>query len=364
MSHLAAPGHGVTAPVIALEDLLGFCSDALKIVGLSDADALIGAQVLATTDAWGIFTHGSKILDGYLRRLRAGGLKADGRPRVIAEGGAWGLVDGGSALGMVTSVFAMELAIAKARQQGIAYVGVNNSSHFGAAGYYTWLAAREGLIGISMANDHPSVAAPGSRGAITGSNPISYAVPAKRHRPMFLDISIATVAGGKVYAARERGELIPDGWLIDSDGRPTNDATLYPGSSTLTPAAAHKGFGIALLIETLSGVITGAGVTWGIRNWLADDQSIATDHGAAFLAVDCDTISGSGDFTARVDALIDEIHAAPPAVATERLLVPGELEWLRYERAMSEGLSLPPDVMRSLRAAGAFVGLDVDSLFH
>ena len=111
--------------------------------------------------------------------------------------------------------------IEQARQQGIAYVGVRNSCHFGAAGYYTWLAAQEGLIGIAMANDIPSVAAPGSRGAITGSNPISYAIPAGRHPAMLLDMSTATVAGGKVYAARMRGETIPNTWLVGADGRPT-----------------------------------------------------------------------------------------------------------------------------------------------
>src|SRR5689334_3317983 len=173
---------------VSFDAVHGFTKAAFQAGGLSDSDATTGADALATTDAWGVFTHGTKGLAGYLRRLQAGGLNPRGVPRVVGEGGAWATVDGDSALGMVTSVFAMRTAMAKAKQQGIAYVAVRNSCHFGAAGYYAWLAAREGLIGISMANDIPSVAAPGSRGAVTGSNPISYAVPAGRYLPMLLDM--------------------------------------------------------------------------------------------------------------------------------------------------------------------------------
>jgi LDH2 family malate/lactate/ureidoglycolate dehydrogenase len=250
----------------------------------------------------------------------------------------------------------MQTAMAKARQQGIAYVGVRNSCHFGAAGYYAWLAAREGLIGVAMANDIPSVAAPGSRGAVTGSNPLAYAVPAGRHRPLMLDISTATVAGGKVYAAKARGEPIPPNWIIDAQGRPTTDLTDFPHASALLPMAGHKGYGLSLLIETLSGILSGAAVTWGVRSWAHDDATFRTLHGAAFLAIDAKCIAAADDFTRRVDALIDEIHAAPRADGIERLLVPGELEWERHDRAMREGIHLPPDVVANLRAAAELSG--------
>ena len=145
--------------------------------------------MLRTT--WGVFTHGTKALRGYLRCGRAACGPAGGpgsRPRA-----AWAVVDGDSALGMVTSVFAMTTAIGKARQPGVGYVGVRNSSHFGAAGYYAALAARDGLIGLAMANDIPSVAAPGSRTAVTGSNPLALRRPGRPHQPLMLDMSIATV---------------------------------------------------------------------------------------------------------------------------------------------------------------------------
>jgi len=356
---MTAPRASLNVPYVALHAL---ARDAFLAAGLSPTDAGTGADVLATTDAWGVFTHGTKCLAGYLRRLAAGGLQPRGIPRVVAEGGAWAIVDGDAALGMVTSVHAMRTAMTKARQQGIAYVGVRNSCHFGAAGYYSWLAAREGLIGIAMANDIPSVAAPGSRGAITGSNPISYAVPAGRYRPMLLDMSTATVAGGKVYAARMRGESIPDTWLVGADGRPTTDPSGYPQVGALQPAAGHKGYGLSLLIETLSGLLTGAAVTWQVGSWMWDDGRQPTQHGAAFLAIDVNALQPSEQFARRMEALIDEIHAAPLAEGASSLRVPGEMEWERYDRAMAEGIPLPDDVVASLRQAAAQAGLAADWL--
>src|SRR5512136_1859268 len=328
------PSVASASSTISYVTLHRFVVQAFRHAGLSEADAKTGADVLATTDAWGIFTHGTKNVRGYLRRLQAGGLRASGRPRLVAEGPAWGIVDGDSALGMVTSVLAMQTAVAKARGCGIAYVGVRNSCHFGAAGYYAWLAAREGLIGLSMSNDIPSVAAPGSRGGITGSNPISYAVPAGRHPPLLLDMSTATVAGGKVYAARTRGERIPDTWLIGADGRPTTDPSGYPDVGALQPAAGHKGYGLALLIEILSGILSGAAFTWRVGTWMWDDGTKPTDHGAAFLAIHTNAIMPGAEFARRMEALVDEIHAAPRADGVERLYVPGEMEWERHGRAM------------------------------
>ncbi|MBI3850405.1 MAG: Ldh family oxidoreductase [Verrucomicrobia bacterium] len=349
-----------SSSIVSYEALHRFTTKAFQRAGLSEPDARTGADVLALTDAWGTFTHGTKCLRGYLRRLKAGGLRASARPAISAEGPAWAIVNGHSALAMVTSVFAMRTAIAKAKTCGIAYVGVRNSCHYGAAGYYASLAADEGLIGLSMANDIPSVAAPGSRGAITGSNPISYAVPAGKHRSILLDMSVATVAGGKVYAARTRSESIPNTWLIGKDGKPTTDPSGYPEVGALQPAAGHKGYGIALLIETLTGILSGASVTWKVGSWLWDDGTKPTDHGAAFIAIDVNTIMPASEFTRRVEALVDEIHRAPRADSVERLYVPGEMEWERHSRAVREGIVLPSDVVDSLRDSAAMVGLKLE----
>jgi ureidoglycolate dehydrogenase (NAD+) len=344
--------------VISIDNLSEFCIGVLRACGVGEADSRVTAQILTTTDAWGVFTHGTKALRGYLRRLKGGGLAPRGVPSVVTEGRGWAVVDGDSSLGMVTSTYAMDVALAKARYTGLGYVGVRNSCHFGAAGAYAAQAARSGFIGLAMANDIPSVAAPGSRGAVTGSNPLAYAVPAGRHHPLMLDMSIATVAGGKVYAARERGEPIPATWLIDDQGRPTDDPQAYPEHSTLTPAAGHKGFGLALLIETLAGALTGAAMTARVGSWLAGDLSAPTHHGAAFLALDVAAIGP--DLPARIESLIDEIHAAPRAAGVDRLYVPGEKEWENLDRSLRDGIALPPDVVASLGEAAAMGDMDLE----
>jgi ureidoglycolate dehydrogenase (NAD+) len=342
---------------IAFDRLRDFAADAFCATGVSRVDAGTAADVLATTDAWGVFTHGTKLLAGYLSRLKLGGLRPGGVPRVTAEGGAWATLDGDSVLGQVASVAAMRLAVAKAKEQGIGYVGVFNTCHFGAASYYAALAAEEGCIGIAMANDLPTVAAPGSRCAVLGSNPFSYAVPAGRYRPLLLDVSTATVAGGKVYAAQARGDAVPANWIIGGDGRPTTDPSGFPHVGALQPAAGHKGYGMALLIEVLSGVLTGAALTRGVGSWMMGDRSKPTDHGAAFIALNVDAVMPAARFAERMESLIDEIHSSPVADGASRLLMPGEMEWERHDRAMREGITPPPDVVEKINEAASLVGL-------
>lgn len=342
---------------ISLDALASFCERALTTVGVTSVDAQTTASALVMTDSWGVFTHGTKLLAGYVRRLRHGGLRADCRPQVVAEGPAWAIVDGQSTLGQVASTFAVERAIEKAQACGIAYVGVRNSCHFGAAGYYTWLAARANMIGLAMANDVPSVAAPGSRGAILGSNPLAFAVPTGGADPILLDISTATVAGGKVYASRKRGEPIPDGWLIGPDGRPTNDGALYPEHASLAPMSGHKGYGIGLLIETLSGLVSGASFTHRIGSWIFGDPSLPTDHGAAFIVLNVAAMMPAAQFADRVAMLVDEIHNAPPAEGCQRVMLPGERELAHRRLALAEGLRLPSDVTHSLEQLAHDLGL-------
>jgi LDH2 family malate/lactate/ureidoglycolate dehydrogenase len=333
---------------VTVEELWAFCVAALTKVGVGEEDARTTADVLVTTDAWGIYTHGVKALGGYIRRIRAGGIRRDARPTISAQGPGWALIDGGSGLGMVTSVFAMRAAIGKARACGIGYAGVFNSCHFGAAGYYAAMAAAEDMIGLAMANDTPSVSAPGAKGRITGSNPIAYALPTGSGPPIILDMATSTVAGGKVTAAAALGKSIPEGWLLGPDGRPTTDPGAFPAGGALTPMAGHKGYGLALLIEGLSAVLTGAAITRQVGTWAVGDPTVATGHGAAFIALDVGSMMPAGVFKGRVDAMVEEIRGAPRADGCERIYVPGEIEWDRRQKAVAEGIPLPEDVRLSV----------------
>ncbi len=342
---------------IRLESLTGSTVAALRSLDVDERSAGFVADVLVTTDAWGVHTHGVKNLFGYLRRLGAGGIDAAARPRLERRGSAWGVVDAGSGLGHVAAGDAMRHAMDMAKEHGIGIVAVRNSGHFGAAGYFAWMAAQEGLVGLCMSNDVPTVAAPRSRAAVLGSNPIAYSLPAARHRPVLFDISTAAVAGGKVYQAIARGETIPSTWLLDRTGHATTDPAVFLEGGALQPAAGHKGYGFALLIEALSGPLSGASMTSTIGNWMWGDATVATDHGAAFIAIDAGTISGGG-FADRVSDLIDEMNGAEPTDASAPVLVPGELEWSSYERSMTEGLVLPADVLENLERATEMTGVE------
>ncbi len=347
--------------MISIPALTSFCQQALAKVNVSPKDAQTTAEALVTTDAMGVFTHGTKLLGGYLHRLKGGGYRCQGQPRIEREGPGWAVIDGDSALGQVGSVFAMQTAIAKAKQVGIAYVGLRNTGHIGAAGYYSAMAARAGLISMVTGNDMPSVAAPGSRGAVLGSNPIAYGVPVGNGDPILLDMATAAVAGGKVYAAHQRGEPIPPTWLIGPDGHPTTDGSLYPHNASLAPMAGHKGYGFGLWCEVLAGVLPGGRITWEVGSWIFDEPSKPSWHNASFVAIDVATIASPEQFAERMRKLIDEIHSAPTAEGVERVLLPGEREWALHRRAQTEGINLPADVLAKLKAVADEYGVTLES---
>ncbi len=347
---------------IPAAELEAFCMDALRRCGLSEADARVTTDALVTTDSMGVTTHGVKSLRGYARRLRGGGLRADAVPRIAREGPAWAVVDGQSAIGMVASDFAMRAAIRKARAAGVAYVGVYNSCHFGAAGVYVNLAARADMIGLAMANDKPSMAVPGSRSAVLGSNPFAYAVPAGEEDPLFLDIASSAVAGGKIRIAQSLGQPVPDTWLVDAEGLPTTDPAGFPHRSSLMPFAGHKGYGFAAMIETLSAMLTGGAAMAQVGSWIDDDPALPTQHCAAFLAFDVGAITPIGPFKARMDAMIRGLRQAPKAAGVERIYVPGEMEWEKRREALALGIPLPADVLDSLRGLAGDLGLRADWL--
>ncbi len=336
----------ITAPT-----LTQFVLDVLTQCGVSNADAETTAEVLVSTDSWGIFTHGTKALCGYAKRLRAGGLNPKGRPFIEREGPAWALVNGDASIGMVTSVFAMKSAIEKARISGVAVVTVRNSCHFGAAGYYVHLAAQEKMIGLAMANDIPSVAAPGSKGPVLGSNPFAFGAPGGVYPPIMLDISTAIVAGGKVRNTMAEGRPIPSDWLVDSEGLPTTDGNLYPLHASLNPMAGHKGYGLALMIEILSGVLSGAGVRDDIPYWNTGDISRPTNHGHAFLVIDPAIITGGKRFPDDITSLFRGIKEVPVRSEVGELKIPGEIESNKAEQALKEGIPFPDDVWESLKEA-------------
>lgn len=321
---------------IELDTLKQFTITTLEKTGVSKKDAETTADALVTTDMFGVFSHGTKNLYQYILKMQEGGLDPKAVPVVEAQGPAWAIVNGNAAIGMVSSCRAMKLAIEKARECGIAYVGVKNSCHFGAAGYYANLAAKEGMVGLAMSNTDPNMSIPGSAGVALGNNPFSFAAPLKNGKSVFLDIALSNVAALKVVMAREKGAAVPDTWLIDSDGNPTTDPSRFPGESFLQPMAAHKGYGLAVMVEILASVITSAGLMSDVASWNLD-LAAKNNAGHAFVAIDIGSMLPREVFEERMERMAKELKNAPKAKHADRIFLPGEMEWERFEAARKRG---------------------------
>lgn len=345
---------------IKLSELKAFSVTALMNAGLTKENAEMTADVLITTDTFGVMTHGTKNLGQYIQKMQAGGLDAKAEPTIECEGPAFAIINGNKAVGMVSGCKAMNLAIEKAKQCGIAYVGVKNSCHFGAAGYYANLAAKEGLIGLSMSNADPVMAVPnGSKKAI-GTNPFSFAAPLGNGKSVFLDIALSNVAALKVIMAQEKNQEIPDTWLVDEDGQPTTDAFKFPKNASLQPMAAHKGYGFAVLVELLAAVMTGAGILSQVSSWNLD-MSSTNNAGHAFIAIDVSKMLDLETFYARITQMADELKNGPKAKGAEKIYLPGEMEWDRREKALQSGeLEITDAMATSLMALAEASNLELN----
>lgn len=336
---------------ISIDSLKEFCEKSLIKEGMSRENACITAEVLAETDAFGIHSHGTKNLLGYINKFRACGMNIKANPKVIKEGPAFGIIDAQNSLGMVSSYKAMNLACDKAAETGIAIVCVKNSTHFGAAGYYANMAAKRGMIGLSMSNVDPNMTVPGARGMIIGNNPLSYSAPSVSNPSIFLDIAMSNVASLKVIQARKDGITVPDTWIVDAEGIPTNDPSHYPEEGAMQPMSAHKGYGLAVLVELLTGVLSGGGmsVMGDIVSWCFElEKPNNVCH--TFIAIDVDKFIGKEEFAVRVGNMEERLRNAPKARGNDRIFTPGEIEWDKHLKAVQESICLPQDVVSSLQA--------------
>jgi ureidoglycolate dehydrogenase (NAD+) len=332
-----------------------FCETALVAAGASEGDAATVAHILVRTDLRGVHSHGVQTLPIHVRNLQDGGTRSPAAPETVRESAVTAVIDGHAGMGMVIAKHAVEIAIGKARAAGIGVVLVRNSNHFGAAGHYALTAAEAGYIGLATSNASPIMAAAGSKRKVISNAPIAYAVPAPQW-PMALDIAMSATAGMKVRLAAERGVTIPEGWVIDAGGRPTTNPADYAGGGALAPLGGHKGYGLALLTEVLAGALSGAGMASAIVPWLVDTAT-PTDAGHAFMVLDIECFMDRATFSARMEHLIAEMHAAEPAPGVERVLVPGELEHRNERRALAHGLDLDDVIVAHLEPVARDLGL-------
>ena len=343
---------------VAVSRLQPFVARVLNEVGVPDADARLLADTLVEADLRGVHSHGVMRLPNYVQRIRAGLVRPEAHCTITAEGPAFAQLDAHNSLGQVASSRAMDVAMAKARQSGVGLVGVARSTHFGAAAYYAMQASANQMIGMATTNTLPLMPPVGGAAKIVGNNPVAYAIPAGRHRPVVLDIATSVVANGKIQRARALGERIPLGWGVDRGGMPTDRPEAVMDGGMLLPVGGHKGFGLAMIFDLLCGPLTGAAWSAGVAGLALPEHSRPQDIGHLFMAIDVARFRPMEEFLHEVDAYIDAVHSAPRATGVERLYVPGEIEFEMADARRQDGIPLDPPVLAGLDALARELALD------
>jgi LDH2 family malate/lactate/ureidoglycolate dehydrogenase len=325
--------------LISTETLAAFCRDALMAVGTPDGDAELVAASLTTADARNIGSHGVvRLLPVYVRRLQAGATKAKPDIQVVRRHGVSSLVDGDAGLGQVVGRRAMQLAIATAREQGAGVVGVRNSSHFGTGAFFVEQAVRDGMVGLAMSNATPNMPVAGGMSRFLGTNPFTIGVPGPGERPLMLDMATSVVARGKIVMAEKEGLTIPSGWAIDNDGYSTEDATAALRGAVLA-MGGYKGAGLALMIDVLAGVLSGAAFGPHVVD-LYDQTGRHQNVGHLFAAIAIDAFMPLAEFRARVGQFIAEVREQPRLPGVERIFLPGEIEQEAELQSRERGIAL------------------------
>jgi L-2-hydroxycarboxylate dehydrogenase (NAD+) len=358
-----------TSVLVVEKALRRFCEAVLKKLGVPAADARTTTDVLVVADLRGIDSHGVARLGRYVAGLKDGTMKAKDESRVLKETSATALVDGGQSLGQVVGKKGMDLAIEKARETAVGIVTVRNSNHYGIAGYYSLMALEHNLIGMSMTNSGPLVVPTFGRTSVLGTNPISLAAPAMKEKAFVLDMATSTVPRGKIEVHNRLGQPIPPGWAVDETGRNSTDPKrvlnalanrlgggLLPLGGEGEELGGHKGYGLALMVDVLSGVLSGAAT--GLQAY-ADERRPNVGH--FFLALDPAAFRPLDEFRRDMDRLARELKDSPKAEGQSRIYVHGEKSFARMEKYRKEGIPLDPKTAENLKKIGK--DLDVPAPF-
>jgi len=343
------------------EDLKAYVVDFFSHYQVAEQDARIAAEVLVSADLRGVNSHGVIRLDTYYgARLRSGLIDPATPLEVLQETPASVAYDAGAGLGQVAGYRAMQRCIEKAREAGLAMVTVRNSNHYGIAGYYAMMALEHDMIGVSFTNSQPLVAPTYGRTAMLGTNPIAVAAPAGRNRPYVLDMATSIVPIGRVTVYQKSNQPIPEGWGINQDGLVTTDPNQVLSGGALMALGGtdimrgYKGYGLALLVDIFSGVLSGASFGKEVGH---PNQNRPADVGHFFAAVRVDAFRPLEDFIHDMDALLDQLKNAPKAAGQDRIYIAGEKEFELNERHEREGVPLMAEVVDMLKKTGDQVGI-------
>jgi LDH2 family malate/lactate/ureidoglycolate dehydrogenase len=305
------------------------------------------ADHLAFCDLRGIDSHGIMRFQSYVRRIEEKGTNARPQISIIQEGPSTALIDGDNGMGPVVGTFASDLVIRKAERTGAAFACVRNSSHYGAASYYTVKIAMANMIGLSSTNVTPVMSCVGGKGRAIGNNPLSIAVLRSDRSPVVLDMAMSEVSGGKIKLYSDAGQKIPKGWIVDHRGRDTENPSNYFKGGALLPVGAHKGYGLAVMLEILTGILAGANTLSSIPNWL-EQPSTPLNISHCFMAMNISSFMKIESFHQRLESMIGKIKGAPRKESVADIYFPGELEMGVEAQRSKAGIPISETVWRTL----------------
>jgi uncharacterized oxidoreductase len=333
-----------------------------EAAGSADAEARLVADHLIEANLMGHDSHGVIRVAPYIELLRSGKWTANRHIEIVKDAGALVVVDGGQGIGQVIAKEAIDFGIERARAHAVAIVGVRNSAHMGRIGAWAEQAAAAGLVSLHFVNTTGfgiQVAPFGGSDRRLSVNPIALGAPRPGKEPLIHDMSTGTIAAGKIRVARNKGELLPEGAIIDNQGRPTRDPEVFftdpPGA--LTTAAGHKGYGLALFVEVLAGALTGGGS--GHPDNPSADRPI---NNMLSILIDPERMAGAEALAADLERLLAYVTASPPATPGGQVLLPGELERRTKSERLAHGIPLDPNTLDQLRGAARGVGLSENAL--
>src|SRR5467141_756753 len=351
--------------VVQEPKLKDFCNKVWMKLGVPAQDARITTDVLVLADLRGIESHGVARLPRYYTDLKHGWTKPTDQSKIVKETKATAMIDGGQSLGQVIGHKGMELAIKKAKETAVGIVSVRNSHHYGIAGYYSLMTLEHDLIGMSMTNAAPLVVPTFGRNAILGTNPISMTAPAGKEKAFVLDMATSVVPRGKLEVYDRQGKKVPLGWAVDKTGRGTDDAHavldalskrlgggILPLGGEGEEHSGHKGYGLALMVDVLCGVLTGSATGLGV-----DVDKAKPNVGHFFMALDPAAFRPLEDFRRDMDRLSQELKNSPKAQGQNRIYVHGEKSYARMEQYRREGIPLGTAVVESMKQVGTELGV-------
>ena len=337
---------------VSVPQLEAFIARALEAVDIPAADARIIGELMTRADVQGSEGHGVFRLPQYVRRIKGGAVNTRPYIRVMREAPGMALVDGDNGMGHLVMRYATERAIAKAEDAGVAWVGVRSSNHAGPASLYAGMALEHDMIGLYLAVGNANHLPPwGGIDLLLSTNPIAVAIPAGEELNVVLDMATTVAAYGKVKTKAQRGESMPEGWMMDREGRPLTDPK-RADEGFLLPIGGYKGYGLALIFGLLAGTLNGAAMGKDVVDFNADDTT-ATNTGHVIVAINIENFLPVARFKASVDALVQDIRNSRRLPGVDRIRIPGDgTVDARLDR-LENGIPLPPTLLASLNQLAA-----------